>query len=256
MNESWRWAGARSRGTSHLKTGTVCQDYAGAMHVTSSDGPTMIAVVSDGAGSAVRADIGSKIVCLYFLRACKRFLARHPFSSLTEEIVWDWIDGIREAINFKAEAEGLRPRDFAATLVAVIITPAFSTVIHIGDGAAVLKRSGADFWEVPSWPYQGEYASTTSFVTDDPQPRLTVVFVDDVVDEFALFSDGIERMVLDQAVKAAHAPFFNRMLAPLKASDGVGNNEALSAALQSYLDGPSVCDRTDDDKTLILGVRI
>ncbi len=216
----------------------------------------MVAVVSDGAGSAVRADIGSKIVCLYFLRACKRFLAEQPFSSLTEEIVWDWIDEIREAINFKADSEDRRPRDFAATLVAVVIAPTSSIVIHVGDGAAVLKRSGADLWEVPSWPYQGEYASTTSFVTDDPQPRLTVVFVDDVIEEFALFSDGIERLVLDQAEKAAHAPFFNRMLAPLKAAVGGGNNEDLSTALQSYLDGPSVCDRTDDDKTLIVGVRI
>ncbi len=216
----------------------------------------MAAVVSDGAGSAPHAEIGSRTVCLAFLKAGRSFLAGSPLSSLAEDDVWDWIDGIREAINVKAEAIGARPRDFAATLVAVLVAPKFSVVVHVGDGAVVLKRSGTDDWEVPSWPFQGEYASTTSFVSDDPQPRLVVSFVEGTVDEFALFSDGIERMVLDHVSKTAHHPFFNRMLAPLKASRALSRDADLSAALESYLESPAVCERTDDDKSLILGLRI
>ncbi|WFU50727.1 PP2C family serine/threonine-protein phosphatase [Sinorhizobium terangae] len=256
MNGNWRWAGARSIGTSHLKNGTACQDYACAKQFLTDDGPVMAAVVSDGAGSASRAEIGSRMVCFSFLRACREFLIRESLQSLSEEIVWDWIDSIREGIGVRAQFADLRPRDFAATLIAVLAGPENSIVIHVGDGAAVLKRSGSDVWEVPSWPYQGEYASTTSFITDDPQPRLSVVSIDDTVDEFALFSDGIERLVLDHAAKLPHAPFFNRMLAPLKASSEFGDDKQLSMALQSYLDSPSVCDRTDDDKSLILGVRL
>lgn len=45
------------------------------------------------------------------------------------------------------------------------------------------------------------------------------------------------------ATQAAYAPFFNRMLTPLKSSVG-GNKDDLLVALQSYLDGSSVCDRT------------
>ncbi|WP_376745797.1 protein phosphatase 2C domain-containing protein [Sinorhizobium psoraleae] len=40
------------------------------------------------------------------------------------------------------------PRDFAATLAAVLTGPENSIVVHVGDGAAVLKRSGSDAWEV------------------------------------------------------------------------------------------------------------
>ncbi|NTI78582.1 protein phosphatase 2C domain-containing protein [Agrobacterium rhizogenes] len=255
MTGKWRWAGARSIGTSHLKNGTVCQDFACAKEFWTTEGRTMAAVISDGAGSALHAEIGSRLVCVSFLRACLQYFRQQSLSALKEEIIWDWVDGIREAINAKAQATGLRPRDFAATLVAVLAAPENTVVVHIGDGAAVIKRAHSDTWEVPSWPYQGEYASTTTFVTDDPQPRLVISFIDSAVDEFAVFSDGIERLVLDQVAQIPHAPFFNRMVSPLKATDIAGPNRNLSLALRSYLDSPNVCERTDDDKSLILGVR-
>ncbi|XEN35042.1 serine/threonine protein phosphatase PrpC (plasmid) [Ensifer sp. WSM1721] len=215
----------------------------------------MTAVVADGAGSASHAGAGSKLVCLSFFRACREFLITKPLEELVEEHVWSWLDGIREALNAKANAMALRPRDFASTMVAVVASPQTSIVIHIGDGAAVWKTAGSDEWEVPSWPYHGEYASTTAFVTDDPQPNLNYLRINEAIDEFALFSDGIERLVLEHATRSAHAPFFNRMLAPLKSSLLEGPDRVLSAALKHYLDSPNVCERTDDDKSLILGVR-
>jgi len=216
----------------------------------------MVAVVSDGAGSALHAEIGSRTVCLMFLKACRSFLARSSLSSLSEDDVWDWIDGIREAVNIKAKAYNALPRDFAATLVAVLAGPEVSVVVHVGDGAVVLKHAGTQEWIVPSWPFQGEYASTTAFVTDDPQPRLVVTAVEGIVEEFALFSDGIERLVLDHVSKLPHQPFFNRMLAPLKTSRALSLDRDLSSALQSYLATPAICERTDDDKSLVLGLRL
>lgn len=216
----------------------------------------MVAIVSDGAGSATHAEIGSKTICIGFLRACRDFLARNPLKNLTELVVWDWIDEIRETINVKAEIAGHRPRDYAATLVALIAGVEDTFVIHVGDGAAVVRLAGSDQWEVPSWPFQGEYASTTAFVTDDPQPRMRYIKLDQAVDDFAVFSDGIERLVLDHVAKLAHAPFFKRMVSPLRISEAVGEDLELSRALESYLDSEPVCERTDDDKSLILGVRL
>lgn len=215
----------------------------------------MAAVVSDGAGSASLAEFGSRTVCVSFLKACRDFLTRSALDELDEEIVWDWVDAIREAINQKARTAEARPRDFAATLVALLVAEERSVVIHVGDGAAVIRREGSEEWEVPSWPYQGEYASTTSFVTDDPQPRLEIVSIEGRVAEFAVFSDGIERMVLDHVSKTAHGPFFDRMLAPLKSSAAETVDKALSLALRDYLHSANVCERTDDDKSLILGLR-
>jgi serine/threonine protein phosphatase PrpC len=256
MSGNWRWAGARSIGTSHIKSGTPCQDYACAKEFLTREGPVLAAVVSDGAGSVSHAEFGSRTVCVAFLRACGEFLGRSPLAVFDEEIAWDWVDAMREAINVKAEAAAARPRDFAATLIGLLIGADRTIIVHVGDGAAVVRCAGADRWDVPSWPFQGEYASTTSFVTDDPQPRLDVVAIDGRVDEFALFSDGIERMVLDHVAKVPHDPFFNRMTGPLKGSSLFGEDRGLSSALRSYLDGPNVCARTDDDKSLILGVRV
>ncbi|MGM5056037.1 PP2C family serine/threonine-protein phosphatase [Rhizobium leguminosarum] len=255
MNGEWRWAAARAIGTSHLKTASPCQDYACAKLFLTQDGPVMAAVVSDGAGSASLAEFGSRTVCISFLKACREFLIRSTLDDLDEEVVWDWVDAIREAINQKAKAAEARPRDFAATLVALLVAEERCVVIHVGDGAAVIKREGCDEWEVPSWPYQGEYASTTSFVTDDPQPRLEVISIEDRVAEFAVFSDGIERMVLDHVSRTPHGPFFDRMLAPLKSSLAQKVDKTLSLALRDYLDSANVCERTDDDKSLILGLR-
>jgi hypothetical protein len=200
--------------------------------------------------------MGSKIVTASFLRSARAFLKDAPLSDLTESVAWSWIDAIRDHISYTAERRYRRPRDFAATIVALIADDEQARIIHVGDGAAVVKAVGSDEWEVPSWPFQGEYASTTSFLTDEPQPRLDYVEIRKPIESFAVFSDGIERMVLDHVAKAAHPPFFNRMIAPVRNSTAVGRDASLSKALYSYLGSEAVCERTDDDKTLILGTRI
>lgn len=256
MKGLWRWAGARAKGTSHEKTGLPCQDYGCAKEIAGPAGHVFIAVVSDGAGSALRADVGSKIASLTLLRLAQDFLQRSRRSDLGEETAWEWLDAIRDKIAAEAERVALKPRDFASTLAAIIADDAGTTVIHVGDGAVAIKSIDSETWSIPSWPYQGEYASTTSFITDDPQPRLDFVVMDEPVSAFAVFSDGIERMVLDFANRTPHAPFFDRMLKPVMALSTPGRDADLSKALQSYLSSPAVCERTDDDKTLILGARV
>lgn len=253
---SWRWALARSIGTSHERSRTPCQDYGGARLVPGIDGDVMVAVISDGAGSAQHSRFGSKIVCLTMLRQIADYLRRRPLADLEQEDAMDWVDEVRERINATAMRFSARPRDFAATLVSVLAGPDTTVVLHVGDGAAVVRRDGADGWEVPSWPFQGEYASMTTFVTDDPQARLVFDKSDRPLSEFAVFSDGIERLVLDSQERSAHQPFFDRITNPLKASRADGRDMALSKALEQYLASPNVCERTDDDKTLFLGVRL
>lgn len=256
MTGAWRWAGARSKGTSHEKTGLPCQDYGCAYEVNGPVGPAFIALVSDGAGSALHADVGSKIASTTLLRLARNFLCCSARSELREELAWEWLDAIRDRINAESKRVGLRPRDFAATIVAIIADDSGTTIIHVGDGAVAVKAIDTEMWSVPSWPYQGEYASTTSFVTDDPHPRLNFVAVDDPISAFAVFTDGIERMVLDFANRIPHAPFFDRMLKPIMKLPTPGRDIDLSKALQSYLSSQAVCERTDDDKTLILGARL
>ena len=125
-------------------------------------------------------------------------------------------------------------------------------VAHIGDGGIVARLADGGTWQALSWPDHGEYASTTRFVTDEPPTPLRTHITRQPIDALALFSDGIERMVLDMATQTPFARFFSTMAAPLPKEPGKAHT--LSSQLKAYLDSETVNSRTDDDKTLVMAV--
>src|SRR5262249_828869 len=159
---------------------------------------TLVAVVSDGAGSARFAETGSRLVVRGFIGVVLRFLrSGKSAAEITDKLAHEWVDGIRDRIYCRAGKFSASPRDFAATLVGVIVGPGHAVVCHVGDGACVFRRHGLADWLVPSWPAHGEFASSTFFITDDPAPQVRVVHTPGEFAELAVFSDGIERLVLD-----------------------------------------------------------
>jgi hypothetical protein len=125
---------------------------------------------------------------------------------------------------------------------------------HVGDGAIVAHNKNDAAWTVLSEPHHGEYASTTYFVTDDPQPALRIGRHPNQFDALAAFSDGIENLVIDSATGVPSAGFFNAMAKPLYASNVIGRDNALSKSLAAFLASDRLNGRTDDDKTLIVAV--
>jgi hypothetical protein len=215
----------------------------------------LVAVTSDGAGSARYSAIGSWITVRVFTEMAVRQLDRlDSLRSLSAEMVDDWLDEIRERIILAARRNDTVPREFAATLVATLVARNDAAFIHVGDGASVFRVGDSSEWIVPTWPAQGEFAATTFFVTDDPIPSVQYAYVEQSIAEVAVFSDGLERLALDFSKRAAHAPFFDTFFRPLQNSDA-GRNRKLSRDLKHFLDGPTVCSKTDDDKTLILAKR-
>ena len=257
MMSTWRWAGARSIGTSHFRSGLPCQDYAACTEFEAPAGNVLAAIVSDGAGTASHAEAGARLVCSSFLRCAKAHVAQGlALEDLDDQVIMDWMDVVRDRIGAFAASVGVTPRDCAATLVSVLAGPRSAVVIHVGDGAAVVREEGSEDWIVPSWPFHGEYASMTTFVTDDPALKLRVTRLPARLDRLAVLTDGLERLVLDHASQTAHRPFFDRFTAPVAASAVEGHDRTLTQLLRTYLDSPAVCDRTDDDKTLILATRM
>jgi Protein phosphatase 2C len=248
----WTWAAARSTGTSHIKLGKPCDDYAACLELNTSPRPALIVVAADGAGSACHSSSGSRIAARSFVRSAARHLHEgKSVEQITKDLVTEWLDDIRDRIAAVAQRIEAVPRDFASTLVGAVVDHHAAAVIHVGDGACVYRTRGDPAWKAATWPAQGEYAATTFFVTDDPQPSINFSAIAEPVHELAVFSDGIERLALDFAAKTPFAPFFDKMFAPLNATTP-GRDRQLSKALRSFLDSPTVCDRTDDDKTVIL----
>jgi hypothetical protein len=255
-SQQWCWIGACSTGSSHIKAGTGCQDSACCVEIAIGDNNVLLAVVSDGAGTAQFSSVGSRLVVEGFARrALSDLRAGLNFEEISSERIRDWIDDIRERIFVSAKRREVSPRQLAATLVGAIVFAEGAIISHIGDGACVLRRKGASCWQVPSWPAHGEYASSTYFITDDPEPNLDFSIVEGEISEVAVFSDGIERLALDFSSKTASARFFDPMFAPLMPL-GPGRNRALSGSLRKYLDSSLVTQRTDDDKSLVLARRV
>jgi serine/threonine protein phosphatase PrpC len=205
--------------------------------------------VSDGAGSAKFGAFGAWLTCRFLSVRFRECMQENP-ELPSDEGLADWVDELRDRISAIATRRGTVPRQFAATLAAIIVAPDVAVTLHIGDSAIVGRKGGE--WDVLCWPENGEYASSTYFVTDEPEPRLNITRHQREHDAFALFSDGIGDLALSHLEQAAYPRFFDPMLRPIDAAPGEGRLVELSAKLSTYLASPSVCERTDDDKTLIL----
>lgn len=243
---AWRWASASVIGTSHVRSDDRLQD---AFAVSQIGGDSIFAVVSDGAGTAEFGAYGAWLTCRLLTVRFREWM-RENSELPSDNDLTDWIDELRDRIAAIAGRRESTPRQFASTLAAILVSPGEVLTLHVGDSAVVGRRGGE--WDVLCWPENGEYASSTYFVTDDPEPRLNIARQPREHDAFALFSDGVGDLALSHLEQAAHPRFFEPMMRPVDAALGQGRLVELSATLATYLAGPSVCKRTDDDKTLIL----
>jgi len=206
-------------------------------------------IVSDGAGSASHGGQGTSLVCRLLSRALRDWFVTHQ-TLPDDDQIFEWIDMVRDRIAAVAERRGLTKRQFAATLVLLVVHGSDLLALQIGDSALVARKGGQ--WEALCWPENGEFASTTYFITDDPEPRLHIFRVANEHDAYAAFSDGIESLALQHAEARPHARFFDPMIKPVDQAPDRGKLAQLSTALGRYLDGAAICERTDDDKTLVL----
>jgi hypothetical protein len=253
----WRFASATVIGTCHLKSGTPCQDhYRCRVFRTGVDEPIIAIAVSDGAGSATRGEDGAAITCASLIEQAELFLAQNrSLTSMTKEDAHEWLDAVRKAIGYHASDAEHEVRDYACTMLFALVGVEAAVFLQIGDGVIVINDQSSR-WSSVFWPERGEFANTTFFVTDAAAAdHLRFEQRHGPIDEIALLSDGIEPLVLHYASRTVHAPFFDRMLGPVRRSKVIGEDLAVSQDLESYLASPTILQRTDDDKTLVLATR-
>lgn len=253
----WRAVATSVTGASHGKTGAPCQD-SHRLEILTDLGQVVVLIASDGAGSASRSSEGSERACQELLDNIRLYLEEGgALKDVTRELTSSWIENAAEAVQQAANEEGLALREFACTLLAAVVSDEDALFLQIGDGAIVFWARGEDDWCIASWPQHGEYLNTTRFLTEPSSRELFEFTLTTLpVYEVAVFTDGIEGLVLHYATQSVHSPFFDGMFPTIRASEAPGFNEALSRQLANYLSSPAITERTDDDITLLMASRM
>ncbi len=243
----WRIVGAKALGTSHVKTNQSCQD-AFAYH---SLPHALIISVSDGAGSAAKAEVGANVLA----RVSVNFLIEHLAAgtpnteAIWQETIQQTFQAARTALEAQADSD---LRDYAATLMVVVVTDQWTVGGLVGDSVAVVMNE-AEEMTVLCTPQKGEYANTTNFLS---QPNILAVLEVQARPErsmgVAVFSDGLHSLAVNLAQNKPHVPFFKPLFAFVAAID---DQLAADEQLTLFLNSERVNARTDDDKTLVLARR-
>lgn len=255
----WRYAKASVIGTSHEKTSIPCQDrvFCDVFRLQPSGEELLAAFVSDGAGSASRAEVGAALACATFCDLVSSNSADEGTEFLlSDSFPFLWLKEFQNRVAQIATDEGISTRDFACTAVAVLAVRHTATFFQIGDGAIVLSAPGDPDYGLMFWPDRGEYENVTHFATQiDAADHLQALTGEAVsVEEVAVFSDGLQRLALNYNDRSAHTPFFSPLFTFLRNS-AEGECSETSDALSKFLSSSRVNARTDDDKSLILATR-
>jgi len=232
---SWAYAYAFRAGAGKERCDDVC--------ICETLGDTLIAAVADGAGSAEQAHAGASLACEVFLQ-----LGVQVFSGTVEASC------LLEAIQARIP-EGENDA-YACTLVGAVADSRRAMILQIGDGAAVVSlRSPPSEYEVALWPEETEFLNHTFFATaSDADQHLQLRRLDAPPYEVALFSDGLQLLILDPKAKVPHQPFFRTVFKPLK--NEPGHDVKASWWLERQIGSEHVTKRTDDDTSIVLARRL
>lgn len=247
---SWRAVAACATGVAHLARGRGCDDCGAVLRP---DESTLAMVVADGAGSAACGAQGAAAAVAAIDRALWARQSRgQPLTDA--DCASEMLAAARAAVEAEASATDQPLRDYASTLIALVADDARTLLLQIGDGGAVIDLG--DGFTLPVEPMSGEYANMTRFFTDDDAAEQCALrLYERPLMRAALFTDGLQRLLLDLSTMQPHAPALERLLAPL-AQPAAADAQALQAALARFLDSAAVNARTDDDKTLALALRL
>jgi hypothetical protein len=253
----WRYVAASVIGTSHEKAGGTCQDASDCQLYSLPTGEKVLAaVVADGAGSAVCGGEGATTTCRALLGLISEHLALgNSVDQITKDTAASWITTIQTLLDGEAQAVSRERRDFACTVLGLIVGESCAACLQVGDGVMVLADSEEHAYGHVFWPDRGEYANTTHFVTqDDEIEHLQFESVKRRIVEVALLTDGLQTIALNYQQQIAHEPFFKGLFAPLRTAEE-GRSQQLAESLVAFLSSARVNEKTDDDKTLVLASR-
>jgi Protein phosphatase 2C len=252
----WRSAYASAQGTSHIESKQPCQDSCRYESILTLDGKELLVMIaSDGASSASFSDEGSQITCQFLLEKISQFFKEgRRLNQITKRHISLLLRYVSGRIGRIARNRGVEKRDFAATLLVALVGDDDAAFLQLGDGAIVVNSNQG--YRPVFWPQSGEYANQTYFVTDTyVDQNLNFEFINEKLNEVALFTDGIQRLALKYDIQAAYPPFFKPLFEHLQTTPE-NSIPQLNEQVETFLNSAAVNAKTNDDKTLMLAYRL
>ena len=240
----WKTAHLSVRGSAHHLNGLPCQDACNVVDSIGSDREEAVyTALSDGSGSAPFSDAGSRFIVEWALS-----FALIRLGELSQNDVEKLVAELQSGLAGFAREDKASIHDYAATLLLAVVRPHSTTLLQIGDGCWLASRGG--IWGCLTWPEQGEFVGQTTFVTSKNAAETAhFIHLDHPVDHLIGLTDGLERLALDMQGQRPHPGFFAPLVNALASSE---DPTPFTAQLQAFLESDRVCDRTDDDKTLVI----
>ncbi len=226
-------------GQLHANQSLPCQDY-----FCYKIARNLVAVVSDGAGSAKYGKIGARTLCETLCSILKNADFKH-----IEEAIIQAVKVVRQHLelhrfNKSKDAKGLAP--FAATLVGVVYHKDRGIFFHIGDGAALSLHHDRNF--CASRPENGAFSCETFFFTQEAWRENL---------RFTTFADAKNILLMSDGLTSfAFSPDFqdieHKFIQPI--NDFLSREKNLPKArkaLKNTLNTPKAQKLNPDDKTLV-----
>jgi len=182
---------AKITGGLHQAKKTPCQDF----YQYACSGNKLVAVVSDGAGSAKYGKIGAKVVC----ESLVNVLINTPFK--------DAKTAVKKAINIARERLVIHRLNksksveeilnFSATVVGVVYHKNRGLFFHIGDGAGIALNSGEKRSFTLTLPQNGSFSCETFFYTMQNWEKCLRFTTLGKAEAIFLMTDGVSGFALD-----------------------------------------------------------
>jgi serine/threonine protein phosphatase PrpC len=237
----WKAAYASVTGVGHEQSGVVCQDAAA---IATSRNGALAACVCDGAGSARFADIGAKAV----VRKISQYLIDNEKLLISGDASpAEIINTALFAIEEQAKLNGGIPKDYACTIVAILVSKEKAVTVHLGDGVIASVVQGLPI--VLSPPENGEFKNEVVLVTSakaKQKLRIQVIELSPFLTSFALMTDGSQESLYERRTNSV-SQVVEQMAGWLDQNDPEEVGHGIEAIIKKHF-----TQRTNDDCTVLV----
>ena len=236
-------------GSSHVKTNLPCHDA----HLVRlfNDDKSLIACISDGMGSAKKAQIGSALSTECLVDYLQDNLDPTSDDDTIIETIKTGFFEVHKRLEEEAEIESIDIKDLNATLMVFIaVDDERQFVAQVGDCVTIALDDETDEYSIIIHPQKGEYANQTYSICNKESIENGAYYkLEKPYKKIAMMSDGIESFTIDTATEKVSKGFFDPFFNAFDKEHFTEENASLS--LSKFLNTERINKKTDDDKTLV-----